>query len=63
TGWLYWLEDQNYPFDYAVLLLLALVPLLVFALATQWLSRRLTAGASRLLDPHGNVSRQQGRLT
>ena len=55
TGWLYWLEDQNYPFGHAVLLLLALAPLVVFAWITRWLSRRLTAGVSRLLHPDAGL--------
>ena len=32
----------------ALVLLLALVPVLVLSVLTQWLSRRLTAGASRV---------------
>lgn len=55
SGWLYWLEDQNYPFDHAVLLALALGPLLVFALVTRWLSQRLTAVVSRLLQPEARL--------
>ncbi|MDT4845418.1 Acyltransferase family protein [compost metagenome] len=51
TAWIHWLEAQNYPFGHAVLLTLALVPLLVFSLLTQWLSHRMTAGASRLFHP------------
>lgn len=51
TAWIHWLEAQNYAFGYPVLLLLALVPLLIFSLLTQWLSNRMTAGASRLFHP------------
>jgi hypothetical protein len=51
TAWIHWLEAQNYPYGHAALLALALVPLLVFSLLTQWLSNRMTAGASRLFHP------------
>lgn len=51
TAWIHWLEAQDYAFGYTVLLLLALVPLLVFSLITQWLARRLVAGAARLRHP------------
>lgn len=51
TAWIHWLEAQNYDFGYAVLLLLALVPLVIFSVVTRWLSTRMTAGASRLLHP------------
>ncbi|MDO9638477.1 MAG: acyltransferase family protein [Pseudotabrizicola sp.] len=49
TAWIHWLEAQNYDFGHTVLLLMALVPVLVFSVLTQWLSQRLTAGASRVL--------------
>ena len=50
TAWIHWLEAQRYELGHAVLLLLllALVPVLVLSVLTQWLSRRLTAGASRV---------------
>lgn len=51
TAWIHWLEAQNYDFGYAVLLLLALVPLVIFSVLTRWLATRMTAGASRLLHP------------
>ena len=51
TAWIHWLEAQNYTFGYPVLLLMALVPLLIFSVLTQWLSNRMTAGASRLFHP------------
>lgn len=49
TAWIHWLEAQNYPYSHAVLLPLALVPLVVFSVLTQWLSNRMVHGVSRLL--------------
>lgn len=51
TAWIHWLEAQNYPYGYAVLLPLALVPLVVFSVLTQWFSNRMAHGVSRLLPP------------
>lgn len=51
TAWIHWLEAQNYPYSHAVLLPLALVPLVVFSVLTQWLSNRMAHGVSRLLPP------------
>jgi peptidoglycan/LPS O-acetylase OafA/YrhL len=51
TAWIHWLEAQNYAFGHAVLLALALVPLVVFSLLTRWLASRMTLGASRLFHP------------
>lgn len=48
TAWIHWLETQELALHHAVLLLIALVPVLVFSLLTQWLTRRMTAGVSRL---------------
>lgn len=51
TAWIRWLEAQDYAWGHAVMLLLALVPLLVFSLFTQWLSSRMSSGVSRLFQP------------
>ncbi len=51
TAWIHWLEAQNYSYSHAVLLPLALVPLVVFSVLTQWLSHRMAHGVSRLLPP------------
>lgn len=51
TAWIHWLEEQNLAYGYTLLLLIALVPLLVFSLLTQWLSNRMNAGVSRLIHP------------
>lgn len=51
TAWIHWLEAQNYPYSHAVLLPLAVVPLVVFSVLTQWLSNRMAHGVSRLLPP------------
>lgn len=48
TAWIHWLEEQNYAFGHSILLVLALVPVLIFSMLTQWLSNRMTAGVSRL---------------
>lgn len=52
TAWIHWLEEQNYAFGHAVLLVLALVPVLIFSILTRWLSNRMTAGVSRLFTQH-----------
>lgn len=48
TAWIHWVEKQNYILDYSILLIIALVPVLIFSILTQWLSSRMTAGVSRL---------------
>jgi peptidoglycan/LPS O-acetylase OafA/YrhL len=51
TAWIHWLEEQELAFSYPVLLALALIPLVVFSVLTRWLSKRMTAGATRLFHP------------
>lgn len=51
TAWIHWLEAQNYAYGHAALLLLALVPLVVFSVLTQWLAQRMSHGVSRLFHP------------
>lgn len=48
TAWIHWLEAQNYALHYALLLAIALVPVLIFSILTRWLANRMTAGTSRL---------------
>lgn len=48
TAWIHWLEAQNYDLHYALLLVIALVPVLIFSMLTRWLANRMTAGTSRL---------------
>ncbi len=62
TAWIHWLEAQNYPYGHAVLLLMALVPVVVFSILTRWLADRMTAGGSRLFTPH-RVTPKKNRWT
>jgi peptidoglycan/LPS O-acetylase OafA/YrhL len=51
TAWIRWLETQTLPEGPVTLLLLALVPLLVFSVLTQWLSNRMGSRVTRLFQP------------
>lgn len=51
TAWIRWLETQPLPEGPVTLLLLALVPLLVFSVLTQWLSNRMSTRVTRLFQP------------
>lgn len=48
TAWIRWLETQDFGLHYAVVLVIALVPVLIFSILTRWLANRMTAGTSRL---------------
>lgn len=48
TAWIRWLETQDFGLHYAVVLVIALVPVLIFSMLTRWLANRMTAGTSRL---------------
>ncbi len=63
TAWIHWLEEQNYAMGYLPLLALALIPLLFFSLLVQWLSNRMTAGASRLFTRHRAAPQKPVDLT
>jgi hypothetical protein len=51
TAWIHWLEAQNYAYSYAILLPMALVPVLVLSILVRWMSHWMTTGVSRLLHP------------
>ena len=53
TAWIRWLETQDFDLHYAVVLAIALVPLVFFSLLTRWLANRMTASASRMRPAPG----------